>query len=97
MAADLKNKAISIAQETVQAAEQFAAALDKLQALEKERVKSGINLSLFDADFAVTGSVAHVTGADLIALLATSMTAILGFLDTDASGGHWTNINKVRP
>jgi hypothetical protein len=93
MTIDQTNKALTIADETVQATEQFMTAIAKLQALEEERVSSGITLGDYDTQFAES-SIKHVDGAALNAVLNTSIPAIWSFMTTNF---HDDNLQKVRP
>lgn len=93
MAIDQTDKALNMASETVNAAQKFMEAIETLQALEDERVASGMTLTDFDADFA-TSSIKHVDGASLNAVLNTSIPAIWTFMTTN---NHDDNLQKVRP
>lgn len=95
MAIDQTAKALNLASQTINAAAKFMEAIEALQALEDERAASGLTLTNFDADFAADdSSIKHVAGADLNAVLNTSIPAIWTFMTT---GNHDDNIQKVRP
>lgn len=94
MAISNVDKAIEIAKQTVQAAEAFMAAMEKLESLEDKRLNSGITLGDFDANFGATPGVIHVNGAVLNGVLNTSIPAIRSFM---TSGNHDDNLQQARP
>lgn len=92
---DLTDKVLNIASETIQFADQFMVALEKLVSLEKERANSNnpITLSEFDAVIAAAGGTKHTTGSQIQDVLSNAIT-ITSAMDT----AFQTNIfNAVRP
>lgn len=92
MVIDQTDKALNVGSKTVNAVEKFMKAIEELRALEDERSASGLTLSGFDAAF-MDSSLKHVTGADLDAVLKTSIPAIWTFM-TD--NNHDDNLQKAR-
>lgn len=88
------DKSLEIGRETVQAAEQLMAALEKLAVLEAKRVNSGINLPDFDDNFGATPGLTHVNGATLNGVLFTSAPAIIAFMEANS---HDDNFQQARP
>jgi len=91
--ADSTQKALNIAQATVDAVDKFVAALETLESLEAERAGDGLDLTGFDTDFEGTSSLSHVTGAILNSVLNTSIPAIRTFIDTN---NHDDNLAAAR-
>lgn len=92
--ADLTNKVIGIAEETVQAVEQIMDGLNRLTDLEAERAGANINLTSYDAAIAANAATAHVTGNDLILALATVAPGVLA----NMAANSWDDyMHIVRP
>ena len=94
MAISNVDKAVEIARATVQASETFMTAMEDLVNLEEKRLKAGVNLTDFDANFGATPGVIHVDGAALNGVLSTSIPAIKAMM---VSGNHLDNLQKARP
>lgn len=92
--ADQTHKAINIAMFTAEACKQVIDGLDRLAALEQLRAKSFINLPDFDAAFAAEPSISHITGNNLINVLANSTPTIRAFM---VDNNHEDNFQLTRP
>lgn len=93
MAVDQTQKALNIADATVNAVDKFMEALETLESLEAERANSGINLLAFNTDFLEISTLKHVDGTKLNLVLFTSIPAIKSYIDTN---NYDDNLNAAR-
>lgn len=93
MAIDQTDVALNLGSKTVDATVKFLDAIEALQSLEEQRDTVGLNLSDFDVALAKS-SIKHMDGADLTAILFTSIPAIWSFMTTN---NHDDNLQKARP
>lgn len=93
MAIDQTNVALNLGSKTVDAAVKFLDAIEALQSLEEQRDTVGLDLSDFDTIYAAS-AIKHMDGADLTAILFTSIPAIWTFM---VANNHDDNLQKARP
>lgn len=93
MAIDLTDKALDIASQGVQFADNFLDAFENLEKLLEVATDSGINMADYNDDLAVS-SVKHIDGATFNKL-ATAVPNIATAIDAAGSAGAGTTIREL--
>ncbi len=93
MAIDQTDVALNLGSKTVDATVKFLDAIEVLESLEDQRDTVGLNLSGFDTAYE-NSAIKHMNGADLTAILFTSIPAIRAFM---TANNHDDNLQKARP